>query len=194
MRKRSIPLTLLCVALAAFACERPRSDEQDRSAPASTTETSSDTTGEAVTALKDRAVPPNAAGRKVSPEALALVLEMERGQQEMNAEADSEMEQSKQELQTLLDQLHGMVRGNGARAAKARELLVASQAAWLKFASAQIALEWPDPAAGRYGSVHDMCHAQRWTKLIQDRIEQLRTMVTVDEGYVCMAAWPDDEE
>jgi uncharacterized protein YecT (DUF1311 family) len=150
--------------------------------------------GEAVAGMEDRVVPPNAASRKVSPEAVAFVLEMERGQQEMNAEAASDMEQSKQELQNLLDQLHGMIRGNGARATKARELLVASQAAWLKYASAQIALEWPDPAAGRYGSVHDMCHAQRWTELIQDRIEQLRTMVTVDEGYVCMAAWPDDEE
>lgn len=69
-----------------------------------------------------------------------------------------------------------------------------TKAAWLNYASAQIALEWPDPASGRYGSVHDMYVAQRWSLLVQDRIRQLRAMVEMEEGDVCLARWPDDEE
>lgn len=145
-------------------------------------------------APESRAASSGARTQRISPETLDFILAMEEGQQAMNAEVDTERNQAEQELQALLVNLQDMIRGDGPRSRRARELLAASQAAWLKYATAQVALEWPDPAAGRYGSVHPMCHAQRWTVLIQDRIKQLRTMVTVDEGDVCLPAWPDDQD
>lgn len=192
IRRCMLAVTML-LAMCIPACG-PMSSETQAQADRSEQQAAGNTTGEAKQSHGD-VVPSEAAWKKTVPaETLAFVIEMEQGQMEMEAEALADMKEAEQALQSLLKRMQGMIRGTGPRSTKARDLLVASQAAWQNFASAQIALEWPDPAEGRCGSVHGMCRAQRWTVLVNDRIKQLKAMIETEEGDVCFARWPDDED
>jgi hypothetical protein len=110
----------------------------------------------------------------------------------MNDQAAADRDAAEAEMERLLAVLTSRVQGSGPRSIKARELLAVSQARWHAYAEAQIALEWPGSEDMRYGSVHPMCVDVRWAGLIQARIRELRAMIDIEEGDVCLSQWPDD--
>ena len=69
-------------------------------------------------------------------------------------------------------------------------LLDAAQAAWHQFLEAQIAMELPTGSDVWHGSIEPMRNSQRRAKLVHSRIEQLREMLSSDEGNLCAPRWP----
>lgn len=111
-------------------------------------------------------------------------------QSEMNQAAADDLADANAELELTLAELRQRAKAGGDHETRAIELLDAAQAAWHQFLEAQIAMELPTGSDVWHGSIEPMRNSQRRAKLVHSRIEQLREMLSSDEGNLCAPRWP----
>jgi uncharacterized protein YecT (DUF1311 family) len=108
----------------------------------------------------------------------------------MTEAAVADLADANGELRLALAELRKRAAVGGADAKRAVDLLDASQAAWLKFLEAQIAMDFPMGSDFWHGSIEPMCVSLRRTQLVLARAKQLRDMLTSSEPDVCAPRWP----
>jgi len=109
-------------------------------------------------------------------------------QSDLNTEAAQELRTAEAEMNSLLENLTRKAGNNRDALAK----LNRAQSAWVAYREAHLAAMWPSatPQAD-YGSVHPMCVLHTRTALTKVRIEELKSMLTVEEGEVCLGKFPN---
>ena len=118
-------------------------------------------------------------------------------QSDMNDDARSMLERSQAKMELALTELRVKANKSSNSPAIALKFLQDSQDAWLKYQDLQMHLYWPSvlDKDGRepesdYGSAHPMCWSMTASDLVNNRVEDLRRMIDIEEGDVCGPAWP----
>lgn len=103
-------------------------------------------------------------------------------QLEMNTSTCAEYKMADEKLNNLYQRILGEHKGDPQFTAK----LKAAQLAWLKFRDAELeAIYPPVQKQQEYGSVYPMCSCAEQTARVKQRIEQLSSWLSAEEGDVC---------
>ncbi|MBK5967507.1 MULTISPECIES: lysozyme inhibitor LprI family protein [Thiorhodovibrio] len=103
-------------------------------------------------------------------------------QADLNQTACGEFEQVDQTLNRVYQQIRRRYQGDSQFLDKLKR----SQRAWITFRDAELEALYPDDNKQmHYGSIYPMCVCGEQARLTQDRIEQLRRWLEVEEGDGC---------
>ena len=105
----------------------------------------------------------------------------------MNENAAKKLAAVEVEMRQILDELERRAGSNRGAIAS----LEKAQAAWVSYRDAQIEALWPSEDPGAYGSVHPMCISIVRRTMTEQRIGELRRMLSPTEGDACQSAWPN---
>ena len=103
----------------------------------------------------------------------------------MNEAAGQQLRAAEAELERVLDALQTKHKGNPEALRRLRQ----SQAAWVAYREAQSELPWAPSQDNELGSVYPMCVANLKTHLTEARVQELRALLTSEEGDVCASHW-----
>ena len=124
-------------------------------------------------------------------------LKFDGTQSDMNDDASTMLERSQAKMELALTELRAQANKSSNSPAIALKFLQDSQDAWLKYQDVQMHLYWPSVVGkdGRependYGSAHPMCWSMTASGLVNNRVRDLRRMLDIEEGDVCVPAWP----
>ena len=125
------------------------------------------------------------------------VLQFDGTQSDMNDDASSMLERSQAKMELALTELRVKANERSNSPALALKFLQDSQDAWLKYQDVQMHLYWPSvlgkdgrEPANDYGSVYPTCRDMTAASLVDNRVQELRRMLDIEEGEVCGPAWP----
>lgn len=103
-------------------------------------------------------------------------------QSEINMQTCSEYKSADQKLNTFYRQILTQYQSDKVFIAK----LKASQRAWVAFRDAELEAIYPaDDKHSEYGSVYSACSCTELTTLTNQRIAQLSSWLTAEEGDIC---------
>ena len=124
-------------------------------------------------------------------------LQFDGTQSDMNDDASTMLKRSQAKMELALTELRAKANKNSNSPAIALKFLQDSQDAWLKYQDMQMHLYWPSVVGkdGRependYGSAHPMCWSMTASDLVNNRVEDLRRMLDIEEGDVGGPDWP----
>ena len=124
-------------------------------------------------------------------------LQFDGTQSDMNDDACSMLERSQAKMELALTELREKANKSSNSPEIALKFLRDSQEAWLKYQDVQMHLYWPSVVGkdGRependYGSAHPMCWSMTASDLVNNRVEDLRRMLDIEEGDVGGPDWP----
>ena len=124
-------------------------------------------------------------------------LQFDGTQSDMNDDASIMLKRSQAKMELALTELRVKANKSSNSPAIALKFLQDSQDAWLKYQDLQMHLYWPSVLGqdGRependYGSAHPMCWSMTASDLVNNRVEDLRRMLDIEEGDVGGPAWP----
>ncbi len=124
-------------------------------------------------------------------------LKFDGTQSDMNDDASTMLERSQVKMELALTELRAQANKISNSPEIALKFLQDSQDAWLKYQNLQMHLYWPSvldkdgrEPANDYGSVHPMCWSMTASDLVNNRVQDLRRMLDIEEGDVCGTAWP----
>ena len=124
-------------------------------------------------------------------------LKFDGTQSDMNDDASTMLKRSQAKMELALTELRAQANKSSNSPAIALKFLQDSQDAWLKYQDVQMHLYWPSVLGkdGRgpendYGSAHPMCWSMTASDLVNNRVEDLRRMLDIEEGDVGGPAWP----
>ena len=105
-----------------------------------------------------------------------------QSQTDFNSEACAAYRKSDEKLNRIYQQVLEQHKADAAFIAK----LKTAQRAWLAFKDAEMEAVYPvEDKQFEYGSVYPMCSCAEQTALVNQRIEQLSSWLTAEEGDVC---------
>lgn len=146
---------------------------------------------------------PNAApiNSQVAPETTGATdsddLKFDGTQSDMNDDASTMLERSQVKMELALTELREKANKSSNSPAIALKFLQDSQDAWLKYQDLQMHLYWPSvhgkdgrEPENNYGSVYPTCRDMTAAGLVDNRVQDLRSMLHIEEGEVCGPAWP----
>jgi hypothetical protein len=124
-------------------------------------------------------------------------LKFDGTQSDMNDDASTMLERSQAKMKLALTELRAQANKISNSPEIALKFLQDSQDAWLKYQDLQMHLYWPSILGkdGRependYGSVYPTCRDMTAAGLVDNRVQDLRRMLDIEEGDVCGPAWP----
>ena len=124
-------------------------------------------------------------------------LKFDGTQSEMNNDASTMLERSQVKMELALTVLRAQANKISNSPAIALKFLQDSQDAWLKYQDVQMHLYWPSvlgkdgrEPANDYGSVYPTCRDMTAAGLVDNRVQDLRRMLDIEEGEVYGPAWP----
>ena len=124
-------------------------------------------------------------------------LKFDGTQSDMNDDASTMLKRSQAKMELALTELRVKANKSSNSPAIALKFLQDSQDAWLKYQDLQMHLYWPSVLGkdGRependYGSVYPTCRDMTAAGLVDNRVQDLRSMLHIEEGEVCGPAWP----
>ena len=124
-------------------------------------------------------------------------LKFDGTQSDMNDDASTMLKRSQSKMELALTELREKANKSSNSPAIALKFLQDSQDAWLKYQDLQMHLYWPSVVGkdGRependYGSVYPTCRDMTAAGLVDNRVQDLRSMLHIEEGEVCGPAWP----
>jgi uncharacterized protein YecT (DUF1311 family) len=124
-------------------------------------------------------------------------LQFDGTQSDMNDDASTMLERSQAKMELALTELRAQANKSSNSPAIALKFLQDSQDAWLKYKDVQMHLYWPSVIGkdGRepesdYGSAYPMCWSMTASDLVNNRVEDLRRILDIEEGDVDGPAWP----
>ena len=124
-------------------------------------------------------------------------LKFDGTQSDMNDDASTMLERSQAKMKLALTELRAQANKISNSPEIALKFLQDSQDAWLKYQDVQMHLYWPSVLGkdGRependYGSVYPTCRDMTAAGLVDNRVQDLRRMLDIEEGDVCGPAWP----
>ena len=124
-------------------------------------------------------------------------LKFDGTQSDMNQDASTMLERSQSKMELALSELRLLANRKSNSPAIALKFLQDSQVAWLKYQDAQMHLYWPSVLGkdgqepeNDYGSAHAMCWRMTAAGLVDDRVQDLRHILDIEDGDVGGPAWP----
>ena len=124
-------------------------------------------------------------------------LQFDGTQSDMNHDASTMLERSQAKMELALTELRAQANKISNSPEIALKFLQDSQDAWLKYQDLQMHLYWPSVLGkdgqepeNDYGSVYPTCWDMTAAGLVDNRVQDLRSMLDIEEGDVCGAAWP----
>ena len=124
-------------------------------------------------------------------------LKFDGTQSDMDHDASTMLKRSQAKMELALTELRAQANKSSNSPAIALKFLQDSQDAWLKYQDVQMHLYWPSvldkdgrEPANDYGSAHPMSWSMTASDLVNNRVEDLRRMLDIEEGDVGGPAWP----